>query len=255
MNNGADVRLDEQTRNLLIELVKDRPILFTDCGDRSAELRDERQKLWDEIGEKINIQPEVCKIKFTNLKNNYFKNLRNDSVGPEMRRRLEFLDELAPWNRIQHEKPARITQRRSTKRIRPDYNEDSDSAILVNTSTTSVQPESTANLSAASNGVSNGHYNAVHSPKLLQFAKPAVISENSNNGESKPNVVNGSATEKLMAQWTPQSNGGEVDDLTSFFQSMEHTARKFNARLKVKVKRMISDIIYDAEEQWLNTQT
>lgn len=38
---------------------------------------------------------EVCKIKFTNLKNNYFKNLRNDSISDEMRRRLDFLDDVS----------------------------------------------------------------------------------------------------------------------------------------------------------------
>lgn len=43
----------------------------------------------------------------------------------------------------------------------------------------------------------------------------------------------------------------EADDLTSFFKNMEQTARKFNGLLQVKIKRMISDIIYDAEEQWL----
>lgn len=44
----------------------------------------------------------------------------------------------------------------------------------------------------------------------------------------------------------------EPDDLTSFFKSMEQTCRKFNGFLQLKVKRMISDIIYDAEESWLN---
>lgn len=47
--------------------------------------------------------------------------------------------------------------------------------------------------------------------------------------------------------------GSETDDLTSFFKNMEQTARKFNPRLQVKIKRMISDIIYDAEEQWLTS--
>lgn len=56
MTTGNDFRLDEQTRNMLIELVKGRQLLYTDCGDRSvAELRDERQKLWEEVGEKANI--------------------------------------------------------------------------------------------------------------------------------------------------------------------------------------------------------
>lgn len=31
--------------------------------------------------------------------------------------------QMAPWNRVQTDKPARITQRRSTKRVRIDYNE------------------------------------------------------------------------------------------------------------------------------------
>lgn len=37
---------------------------------------------------------ETCKDKFVNLKNNYYKNLRNDTVGPEMRRRCAFLDDV-----------------------------------------------------------------------------------------------------------------------------------------------------------------
>lgn len=37
---------------------------------------------------------ETCKNKFSNLKNNYYKNIRNDTVGPEMRRRCAFLDEV-----------------------------------------------------------------------------------------------------------------------------------------------------------------
>lgn len=55
MTDGIEnFRLNEQTRNLLIELVKTRPILFTDNGEKSiADLRDERQKLWDEISEEI----------------------------------------------------------------------------------------------------------------------------------------------------------------------------------------------------------
>lgn len=56
MTTGSDFRLDEQTRNMLVELVKGRPLLYTDSGDLSmAELRDERQKLWEEVGEKANI--------------------------------------------------------------------------------------------------------------------------------------------------------------------------------------------------------
>lgn len=37
---------------------------------------------------------DVCKAKFTNLKNNYFKGLRNESISDEMRRRLNFLDDV-----------------------------------------------------------------------------------------------------------------------------------------------------------------
>lgn len=44
----------------------------------------------------------------------------------------------------------------------------------------------------------------------------------------------------------------ESDDLTVFFKNMEQTARKFDGLTQVKIKRMISDIIYDAEENWLN---
>lgn len=83
---------------------------------------------------------------------------------------------------------------------------------------------------------------------------------NGGNNESHQNCVNGSAVnendEKISTpqRTMPQANGGETDDLTSFFHNMEHISRKFNARLQIKIKRMISDIIYDAEEQWLNTQ-
>lgn len=50
----GEARLDEQTRNTLIELVKSRPILFNDIPDRApAELRDERQKCWEEIGAQL----------------------------------------------------------------------------------------------------------------------------------------------------------------------------------------------------------
>lgn len=57
MTDGAEsIRLNEQTRNLLIELVKTRPILYIDNGEKSiADLRDERQKLWDEVSEEIGI--------------------------------------------------------------------------------------------------------------------------------------------------------------------------------------------------------
>lgn len=210
-----DQRLNEHTRNHLIALVKDHPILYQD--DRSPEGKDERNRIWDAIGQQLSLSGmntwmchyhcfsqykcvfffvclgDVCKAKFTNLKNNYFKGLRNESISDEMRRRLNFLDDvwwyqlillftlilsnnlsefyifvslcvlfcaiffsrsfrfhfrssrlfatqclfplkknninfpnpmkkLAPWNKVQNEKPARITQRRATKR-RPDYNE------------------------------------------------------------------------------------------------------------------------------------
>ncbi|XP_031620973.1 uncharacterized protein LOC116339308 [Contarinia nasturtii] len=222
-------RLDEQTRNVLIELVKTRPILFNDYSDRSAaELRDERQKCWDEVGEKLNWSGDVCKTKFTTLKNNYFKNLRNDAVGPDMRRRLDFLDELAPWNRVQVEKPARISQRRATKRFRQDYNDDSDQTILMNTSTTSVMPD-----------------------------LPVAFKQSKNDDKKTSGEQYGQSAEMPMSPWAQPSytNNNDVDDLNTFFRNMEQTARKFNARLQVKVKRMISDIIYDAEEQWINTNS
>lgn len=78
MTTGNDFRLDEQTRNMLVDLVKVRPLLYTDCGDLSvAELRDERQKLWEEVGEKANIPGIVlpycfiCFIKEHNLNHGY----------------------------------------------------------------------------------------------------------------------------------------------------------------------------------------
>lgn len=134
---------------------------------------------------------------------------------------------------------------------------DSDSHILVNTSTTS---EPTAHSMGANNGVSNGASNGIsnghlnngqNSPKVPRPTTNGENNNTNNNGEQHQNGVNGSTTEKAM----PQPYADEIDDLTSFYKSMEKTTRKFNARLQVKVKRMISDIIYDAEEQWLNTQT
>lgn len=72
------------------------------------------------------------------------------------------------------------------------------------------------------------------------------------NGHPQQNVQ---AAEKSTPSHVAHSLGAEnSDDLTLFFRSMEQTARKFSARLQVKVKRMISDIIYDAEDQWLSTQ-
>lgn len=55
MSIGSDVRLDEKTRNLLIELVKSRPILYNDCTDRTRESVDERQQAWDEVGAKLKL--------------------------------------------------------------------------------------------------------------------------------------------------------------------------------------------------------
>lgn len=51
----SDIRLDEKTRNQLIELVKERPALYMDCSDRSVEQRDERQKLWDEVAKRLDV--------------------------------------------------------------------------------------------------------------------------------------------------------------------------------------------------------
>lgn len=118
--------------------------------------------------------------------------------------------------------------------------------------------DSAAHQAATNNGVSNGHQmnNIQNNPKNSQIPNTTVNGEsNNNNIDQHQNGVNGSTTKKPTAQWTPQSHGTEIDDLSSFFNSMEKTTRKFNAHLKIKVKRMISDIIYDAEEQWLNTQT
>lgn len=53
---------------------------------------------------------------------------------------------------------------------------------------------------------------------------------------------------------TGGSNPPMEDELTTFFKNMEQTTRKFGPQLQVKVKRMISDIIYDAEDTWLGEQ-
>lgn len=72
MTDGAEnIRLNEQTRNLLIELVKTRPILFTDIGDKSlADLRDDRQKLWDEVGEEIGLPGNYPFLLSSKIKSN-----------------------------------------------------------------------------------------------------------------------------------------------------------------------------------------
>lgn len=124
-------------------------------------------------------------------------------------------------------------------------NRDGD-PILVNTSTTSVPQDATNH----ANAVSNGHSSKSHpqiTPNSSRLLKSSANDESIINIDQYQNGVNGSTAEK------PQSSyGGKEDDLTSFYRNMEHTTRKFDARLQVKVKRMISDIIYDAEEQWIN---
>lgn len=44
------------------------------------------------------------------------------------------------------------------------------------------------------------------------------------------------------------------DGLDSFFASMEKITRKLTPNLQLKVKRMVSDIVFDAEERWLRDQ-
>lgn len=48
-----DQRLNEHTRNHLIALVKDHPILYQD--DRSPEGKDERNRIWDGIGQQLSL--------------------------------------------------------------------------------------------------------------------------------------------------------------------------------------------------------
>lgn len=88
------------------------------------------------------------------------------------------------------------------------------------------------------------------------MSKTSIISNTSANqqyapnGKPKPMLAN-------LDSFSSCSDSGffaESDDLTVFFKNMEQTARKFDGLLRVKIKRMISDIIYDAEEQWLNRQ-
>lgn len=55
MSIGSDVRLDEETRNKLIGMVKMRSILYNDCADRTRELVEERQQLWEDIGQELKI--------------------------------------------------------------------------------------------------------------------------------------------------------------------------------------------------------
>lgn len=55
MSNPSDIRLDEQTRNILIELVKARPVLYNDTIDRTREVIEERQQQWENIGAKLNL--------------------------------------------------------------------------------------------------------------------------------------------------------------------------------------------------------
>lgn len=46
----------------------------------------------------------------------------------------------------------------------------------------------------------------------------------------------------------------EKDGLNSFFACMERTTRKLTPDLQLKVKRMVSDIVFDEEERWLRDQ-
>lgn len=61
---------------------------------------------------------------------------------------------------------------------------------------------------------------------------------------------------KLMPRKREHSEeeNDESDDLVSFFKSMEKTTRKLTPDLRLKVKRMVSDIVFDAEERWLRDQ-
>lgn len=113
--------------------------------------------------------------------------------------------------------------------------------------------------------------------KFRDFDGTIVISsENDNHAQIpviKPVMSNATSNLQLTPKYQPSAkptssdscnvdpdqngpynqNGqfAEADDLTTFFKNMEQTARKFNGLLQVKIKRMVSDIIYDAEEQWL----
>lgn len=51
-----------------------------------------------------------------------------------------------------------------------------------------------------------------------------------------------------------EEDDDENDGLDSFFASMEKTTRKLTPDLQLKVKRMVSDIVFDAEERWLRDQ-
>ena len=53
-----DLRLTAQTRNLFTALVKEQPMLYNDV-DRSQEAKDERDRIWNSIGQRIGI-PGKC---------------------------------------------------------------------------------------------------------------------------------------------------------------------------------------------------
>lgn len=109
-------RLTPQIRNLFTALVKEQPILYNDV-DRSQEAKDARNRIWNSIGQRIGIRGkwifyvlikecnfnfvvfisclgEVCKVKFTTMKNNYFNSLRKGFVNDTLKERLGFLDEV-----------------------------------------------------------------------------------------------------------------------------------------------------------------
>lgn len=128
----------------------------------------------------------------------------------------------------------------------------------MNTSTASVFDLSSHDLGPhfkEPNGTDvNGEHTAQSTPNNGQYGPNGNRCDDNHNVESYSTKQNGHGTEKSMSYASQQFGAEPADDLTSFFKNMEQTTRKFSARLQVKVKRMISDIIYDAEDQWLNSQ-
>lgn len=169
---------------------------------------------------------------------------------------FQFDWKFAPCNR-----PARITERRGTKRQSiyiveyvfflyllnsidfllyschfPWFNESRDSNSVVDDAELKNRPQDPVVQSTM--------------PKTSIILSTSANQQYTPKGKPRPMLAN-------LDSFSSCSDSGfyaESDDLTVFFKNMEQTARKFDGLLQVKIKRMISDIIYDAEEQWLNRQ-
>lgn len=84
------------------------------------------------------------------------------------------------------------------------------------------------------------------------ISEPILVPETKNKNESSDSDDDGCDDETVVKVDKHCQTVSDADnDLMCFFKNMEQTTRKFPPLLIIKVKRMISDIVYDAEEGWL----